>query len=371
MRIVILGLSLSSSWGNGHATTWRALIRAMVPAHDVLFLERDVPWYAAHRDLPEPDFCDFALYDSLESLQSWHEAITGADAVIIGSYVPDGVKLAETVASIRGGVLCFYDIDTPVTLAAIDRGDCAYLTRQTIPLFDIYFSFTGGPTLARLERNYGARAAVALYCGVDPERYFPAATPKRWALGYLGTYSADRQPPLESLLIEPARLRPDLAFVVAGAQFPEGIGWPANVERIEHVPPEQHRAFYAAQDWTLNITRADMRKAGYSPSVRLFEATACGIPVISDLWDGLDSIFGPNEGIIGVSDAAGVLACLARPEAERQAIGETGLRRTRAGHTATHRAATLIAAIELHLNDQHGSAATAKTAPIRMGGQRA
>ncbi len=371
MRIVILGLSLSSSWGNGHATTWRALIRAMAPAHDILFLERDTPWYAAHRDLPDPDFCDFALYDSLEQLRGWQGEIASADAVIVGSYVPDGVAVAEFAASACGGVLCFYDIDTPVTLAAIDRGDCAYLTHETIRLFDLYFSFTGGPTLARLERDYGARRAVALYCSVDPERYFPIVAEKRWALGYLGTYSADRQPPLETLLLEPARRRPDLAFVVAGAQFPEGIDWPANVERIEHVPPEQHRAFYAAQDWTLNITRADMRKAGYSPSVRLFEATACGVPVISDLWNGLDTVFRPSEGVIGVSSAADVLDCLARPEAERRAIGQAGLRRTCAEHTATHRAAMLVKTINEAARDRRGAAAKAKMAATLTEGQRA
>ena len=362
MRIVILGLSLSSSWGNGHATTWRALIRAMVPAHEILFLERDVPWYAAHRDLPNPDFCGFALYDSLDSLDGWREAIAGADAVIVGSYVPQGVKVVEYAASVRTGVLCFYDIDTPVTLAAIDGGACEYLTRETIPRFDIYFSFTGGPTLARLERDYGARRAMALYCGVDLERYFPVSAEKRWALGYLGTYSADRQPPLESLLIEPARRRPDLAFVVAGAQFPADIVWPANVERIDHVPPDQHRDFYASQDWTLNITRADMRAAGYSPSVRLFEATACAIPVISDSWDGLESVFRPGEGIVGADDAADVLACLARPEAERQAMGEAGLRRTRAEHSAAHRAATLINAINDEMHNRRNVVAKIKIA---------
>ncbi|HET9147206.1 MAG TPA: glycosyltransferase [Acetobacteraceae bacterium] len=345
MRIVILGLSLSSSWGNGHATTWRALIRAMAPEHEVLFLERDVPWYAANRDLPNPDFCRFALYDGVEALEAWQEEIATADAVIIGSFVTDGIEVAERVAAMREGALCFYDIDTPVTLAAIERGDCAYLNRRTIPLFDIYFSFTGGPTLRRLEQEFGAPQAVALYCGVDPARYYPVEVEKRWVLGYLGTYSPDRQPALERLLIEPARLMPERRFVVAGAQFPDDIEWPANVERIEHVPPERHREFYAAQAWTLNVTRADMRAAGYSPSVRLFEATACGTPVISDDWDGIHDFFRLREGLIVVQEAEDVAACLALPEAERLSIAQAGLRRTLAEHTAAHRAETLVAAI--------------------------
>ena len=57
MRIVVLGLSVTSSWGNGHATTFRGLLRALTErGHRVLFLERDVPWYAAHRDLPNPPY---------------------------------------------------------------------------------------------------------------------------------------------------------------------------------------------------------------------------------------------------------------------------------------------------------------------------
>src|SRR5581483_548045 len=114
-------------------------------------------------------------------------------------------------------------------------------------------------------------------------------------LSYLGTYSLDRQPVLERLLIEPARRAPQLRFAVAGAQYPDGIEWPANVERIEHVAPAEHPEFYASSRFTLNVTRADMVRAGYSPSVRLFEAAACGVPIISDYWQGLETFFQPGE----------------------------------------------------------------------------
>ena len=54
MKLVIFGLSISSSWGNGHATLWRGLCRALIGrGHDVYFFERDVPYYAANRDLLE------------------------------------------------------------------------------------------------------------------------------------------------------------------------------------------------------------------------------------------------------------------------------------------------------------------------------
>jgi spore maturation protein CgeB len=71
LSIVILGLSITSSWGNGHATTYRALVRALADrGHDVLFLEADRPWYAANRDLPKPPFGRTMLYGSLDELRS-------------------------------------------------------------------------------------------------------------------------------------------------------------------------------------------------------------------------------------------------------------------------------------------------------------
>ncbi len=220
LRIVVLGLSVSSSWGNGHATTYRALLRALAErGHEVLFLERDAPWYAAHRDLPNPDFCQFALYQDIDELPAWQGPIKRADIVIIGSYVPQAVAITRMLRP-WASILAFYDIDTPVTLARVANGDCDYLTAATIPTYDIYLSFTAGPTLNVLERRYGARAARPLFCAVDPARYRPAAqaTPPKWALGYLGTYSPDRQPALEQLLLEPAGA--GVAFRRGGTAIP-------------------------------------------------------------------------------------------------------------------------------------------------------
>ena len=340
MKIVVLGLSLSSSWGNGHATTFRALLRVLGQRHDILFLEREQPWYAENRDLPTPDFCELALYNDVEALANYRSEIAAADAVIVGSYVPDGVAVIAQVCQWVHGAFCFYDIDTPVTLSKLVAGEKAYISADTIPLFDVYLSFTGGPILRRLREVYGARNAVALYCGVDENRYRALDVARRWDLGYLGTYSPDRQPALERLLLETARRAPDRKFVVAGPMYPE-MTWPANVERIEHLPPDEHPAFYNAQAWTLNVTRADMIAAGYSPSVRLFEASACGVPIISDAWSGLETIFRPETEIVIADQTDDVLAALAMPEPARQQIAAAARTRCLADHTAAHRAAEL------------------------------
>jgi spore maturation protein CgeB len=345
LDVVVLGLTLSSSWGNGHATTYRALLKAFAArGHTILFLERDVPWYAAHRDLADPDFARLAFYRDLRQLKRHRDAIANADAVIVGSYVPEGVAAAHFAMASARGATAFYDIDTPVTLALLERGDCAYLSTDLIPAFDLYLSFTGGPTLERLMRRYGSPAARALYCSADPAGYPPTATPKRWDLSYLGTYSADRQPALDRLLLSVAREAPHGTFAVAGPLYPKDIRWPDNVERIEHVPPGRHAAFYAASRFTLNVTRADMIRAGYSPSVRLFEAAACGTPVISDAWDGLDTLFEPGREILIAADGSSVRAALeAISEDERRRIGEAARRRVLKEHTAAHRAETLEA----------------------------
>jgi spore maturation protein CgeB len=345
VRLVVLGLSLSSSWGNGHATTYRALLRAFAErGHEVLFLERDVPWYSgAHRDLPNPDFCRLALYrDRIELESRWREALAAADAVIVGSYVPEGVAVGRWAQGVARGVVAFYDIDTPVTLAKLSAGDEEYLSPSLIPGYDLYLSFTGGPTLTRLEQRYGSPVARALYCSVDAEAYHPLATTVRWDLSYLGTYSADRQPTLNRLLVEAARQAPDLSFCVAGPQYPTDLAWPANVERLDHVPPAEHPAFYAASRFTLNVTRSDMIAAGWSPSVRLFEAAACATPIISDAWEGLDTLFAPGREIVIAEDAATVIEALrGMDEPSRRAIGEGGRRRILSEHTAGHRAAEL------------------------------
>ncbi len=342
-RIVVIGLSLSSSWGNGHATTYRALLRALGDrGHHILFLECDRPWYAQHRDLPDPDFCRLALYDTVADLAAWREEIAKADIVILGSYVVDGIAAARMVRP-WARLLAFYDIDTPVTLAALARGDATYISPQTIPLYDLYLSFTGGPTLRVLEQRYGARAARAMFCAVDPTLYRPSVprAPVRWHLGYLGTYSADRQPMLDRLLLQPARAAPALRFVVAGPQYPRDIAWPDNVERIEHLPPSEHAVFYNSLAWTLNVTRADMVAAGHSPSVRLFEAASCATPIISDAWAGLDDILAVGREIVVAHSTDDVLEALHWPEQRRHRIGEAARRRVLGEHTAAHRARSL------------------------------
>ena len=344
LRGVMLGLSITSSWGNGHAQMYRGLAGELQRrGHRILFLERDQPWYAQNRDLPAPPYVRAELYSSAEELeQRFAEEVRQADFVLVGSFVPDGVAVSEWVLRTAQGVTLFYDMDTPVTLASLARGENPYLSAALIPQYDAYLSVTGGPALERVRKLYGARRVGPLYCFGDPEAFFPQPSDLPWDLGYLGTYSADRQPVVDSLLLEPARRRQRSRFVVAGAQYPASLVWPPNVDRIENPSPAAHRAVYNRQRLTLNVTPSETAAAGYSPSIRLFEAAACGTPVVSNYWLGLESFFVPGEEILVARSTADVLrflTCLS--DSQRRDLGRRARARVLSEHTAAHRAVQL------------------------------
>jgi spore maturation protein CgeB len=344
LSIVVLGLSITSSWGNGHATTYRALVKGLARrGHRILFLERDVPWYAAHRDLPRSPFATTRLYRDLDELRTrFARAVAAADLVVLGSYVPEGVEVARWMLQVATGVRAFYDIDTPVTLAKLRRGDHEYLTPGLVPRFDLYLSFAGGPVLDMLADEFGALRPRPLYCSVDPDVHRARAEPRRWDLGYMGTYSPDRQPGLEALLLAPARALPERAFAVAGPQYPPDVAWPPNVARFEHLSPVRHASFYGAQRFTLNLTRANMVGAGWSPSVRLFEAAASGTPIISDAWPGLKAFFEPGQEILIAHSSEHIVKYLSDfDEARREAIAAAAKQRVLAFHTPDRRALEL------------------------------
>lgn len=353
MKIVVFGLSITSTWGNGHGTTFRALLRALHGrGHDIVFFEKDVEWYASNRDLAEPDFCKVILFEHWrEALPIARKQLKEADAVMVGSYFPDGIDVIDEIADSNVSAKTFYDIDTPITVAALRaQSRTSYLDARQIPIFDVYFSFTGGPILQELEARFGARRAVPLYCSFDAQEYRRLGVNRRFAcdLSYMGTYAPDRQPKIDELLQAPARLLPDKSFIVAGPQYPKDVSWPRNVRRIKHLNPRWHARFYSSSRFTLNVTRRDMVMAGYSPSVRLFEAAACGATIISDNWPGLDTFLSPNEEILLPTGAEDVVRYLSElSDSEVRLIGNRAQERALTEHTSEHRAIELERELEI------------------------
>jgi spore maturation protein CgeB len=348
--LVVFGLSISSSWGNGHASTFRGLFRALAArGWQITFFEHDVEWYRSNRDLSAPDFCDLRLYADWPAVrQEAHAAACRADAVMFGSLVADGAAIIGSLAT-HDRPLFFYDIDTPITLVGLRltrRTD--YLRADQVPLFEVYFSFAGGPALTELEGIWGAQRAQALYCGVDTTVYRPAAPDPRFTstFGYMGTYAADRQPALEELFLRPARKRPAERFILAGPQYPP-TDLPANVTQITHVYPGDHAAFYCSSRATLNLTRRAMRANGWAPSTRLFEAAACGACIISDNWPGLMNLLEPDKEVLLAEHGQDVVRHLSTLSPENQIrIGAAARARILRDHTYDRRAEQVEFAIE-------------------------
>jgi spore maturation protein CgeB len=344
MKIVFYGLTITSSWGNGHATTYRALAKALAArGHSVHFVEKDVEWYRNHRDLPRPAFCTVHLYENWTAAERSLVALSAdADAIVVGSYFPDAKAASTALMDADCGPVFFYDIDTPITLAQLRSPEgSAYLDRKMIPHYTAYLSFTGGSALSELELEFGSPRAIAFYCSVDPQDYRPMPCRAEFdcALSYLGTYAADRQPKLMRLLNETAGLLPTSRFLVAGSQYPKDLPWARNVERLDHVPPAEHPAFYCSSQFTLNLTRRDMVAAGYSPSVRLFEASACGAAILSDSWPGLAEFLTPGSEVLVAADAYEVADILRHTSPrERKRLGQRARERILAQHTSAHRA---------------------------------
>lgn len=365
MKIIIFGLSITSSWGNGHATTYRALCHALYRrGHRIVFFERDQEWYRNNRDLADPPYCDVKIFqDWHEALPMVHAELRGADMAVVGSYFQDGIAALDEALESAVALKAFYDIDTPVTVGRLrESGATEYLLASRIPELDVYFSFTGGPILSELKTRFGAALTVPLYCSVDPERHCKLASRHNfeWDLSYMGTYAPDRQPKLEALLCRPARQLPGRKFIVAGPQYPASLVWPGNVERVMHLSPRHHAEFYGSSRLTLNVTRREMVMAGYSPSVRLFEAAACGATIVSDNWPGLETFFAAGKEILLPEDTADMLRYIAEfGDAEVRRIGRAAGERVLATHTSDIRAGEFERAAEAALHKRSAPAALA------------
>jgi spore maturation protein CgeB len=350
MKIVIFGLSISSSWGNGHATLWRGLCKALARRqHTIVFFERDVPYYACTRDYHELPSGRLVLYPDWESVREpARSELRDADAAIITSYCADGLAATDLLLSCPAEVNVFYDLDTPVTLTRLASGESLpYIGPRGLRDFDLVLSYTGGVALEALRNQLAARRVVPLYGHADPEQHCAGSSQQHYRadLSYLGTYSPDRQASLSTLFVEPAQRRPKLRFLIGGAQYPQDFPWSPNVYFVRHLPPSEHPGFFCSSRLTLNVTRDSMAKMGWCPSGRLFEAAACGTPVLTDTWDGLDHFFTPGAEIIGAHGQHDALEALDCDDAELARIGRAARERTLTEHTSERRADQLITAL--------------------------
>jgi spore maturation protein CgeB len=347
MHVVVFGLTISSSWGNGHATLWRSLVRALVKrGHTFTFYEKDVSYYADTRDLWElTGGAKLCLYSTLEDLKEQaRRELDHADLAICTSFCPDGRQASDLILNSKAAVRAFYDMDTPVTLDALRAGeDVPYLPTQGLSDFDLVLSYTGGRALEELQKRLGARNVAPLYGWVDPGLYRPMAAVNhfRSSLSYLGTYAADRQQALTELFLQSAAMLPNERFFIGGAQYPAKFPWSENIFFTGHLTPSRHPEFFCSSRATLNVTRRAMAEYGYCPSGRLFEAAACGVPLMSDVWEGMDSFFAPDKEIFMVRRSQDVINVLSRTDEELRRVADRARMRTLEENTGDCRAIEL------------------------------
>jgi spore maturation protein CgeB len=351
MKIVIFGLTISSSWGNGHATLWRGLIRALTDlGWHVVFFEHDVPYYSSTRDLDEVAGGELIIYPDWGAIQKTAQRRVGeADVAVVTSYCPDGIAATQLLSAAHRPLRIFYDLDTPVTLTLLDRGEMpGAVGRDGLSEFDLVLSYVGGDALNRLRTQLGARDVRPLYGHVDPDVHQPAPTAEHFKadLSYIGTYAQDRQEKLDTLLVKAARQRPTSRFIIAGAQYPDNFPWEMNIFFVRHLPPSEHAQFYSSSRLTLNVTRGAMAEIGWCPSGRLFEAAACGAAIISDEWPGLETFFVPGHEILIARTTEDVMAALDMPDADLRRLGANARRRALGDHTSAKRAAQFVEMIE-------------------------
>ena len=347
MKLVIFGLTISSSWGNGHATLWRALCRGLhARGHEIVFFERDVPYYARHRDQHEPQGCTLRLYSQWEDVVTEaRRSLRDADVGMVTSYCPDGRVAAAAVLDSTAALKVYYDLDTPVTLARLRDGQRVDYLPATDSAPSISSSATPAATrsgsCARHLAHGRSRRSMAASIRMSTGRSMPTRG------SHVTSRISARTRPIartRSTGCSSSRrfgVRPGGSHW-PGRMYPPDFRWTPNMFYLSHLPPGDHPSFYCSSSLTLNITRGPMAEMGFCPSGRLFEAAACGTAMLSDWWEGLDAFFTPGRGDSrSPNDTPDAVAALDLSDAERRAVGRRARERALDCHTAAIRAGEL------------------------------
>lgn len=348
LDLVIVGRSILSSHSNPMAELYRGLINELAHrGHRTTYLEPYDFAGIAHRDMLRSPYCEVWTYGDVDTLiDEYLPAIQSADLVLLASGVPETDRIAQWIAQEARGITIYYDTDLARTSANLAQStDCTFcLSAQTLGCFHLYLSTTGGPALAGLAENYGLHCARPLYESIDPFSYYRMDIEKSYDLGFIGNFKEERQHKLEELLLGPARTTPNRQFVLAGGSYPEDQKWPQNLTYLEHLPGTNHVDFYNRQACTLIVGRKDRSVLGYTPSRSLLAAAACGVPVLTENWDGIEHFFETGRELYCVSQSQEVLDVLyGTDEYTRLKLGSCARERVLAEHTTAHRAQQLLA----------------------------
>ncbi len=343
MKIAFYGSSLLSCYWNGAATYYRGLLRALAGlGYDITFYEPDVYERRQHRDIEPPDWCRVIVYDgTIEALRDVARLAAEADIVIKTSGVgyEDDALLRHVLDAARPDALtAFWDVDAPATLAEL-RANPRHPLRDDLLRVHAVFTYGGGQPVVDGYATFGVDRCYPIYNALDPDTHHPVAPDARFSadLAFLGNRLPDREARVDAFFFEPARLRPNLRFLLGGAGWDDKL-MPANVRYVGHVSTRDHNAFNASPKAVVNINRASMAQNGFSPATRVFEAAGAGACLITDDWPGIDLFLGRDE-VLVARDGREVVDWLDALSDERAAeIGRMARRRMLRDHTYAQRA---------------------------------
>ncbi|MEM6772639.1 MAG: glycosyltransferase, partial [Bacteroidota bacterium] len=313
--LVIIGRSVLSSFENPTADLYRGLINQLAQhGHRTTFLEK--AYFGPKRpvrDMLRSPYCEVWTYSTTDDLlDQYTPVIQAADVVLLGSGVEDSERIAIWIAAEARGLKVYYDTDLAKTIHNLQQaeiaGDC--LSCRTIGNFNLFLSTTGGPTLEKLAEDNELTFARPLYESVDPYTFYRTDADKSYDLGFIGNYKSDRAELLEKTLLGPAQFTPNRRFSLAGGGYEITESWPSNVTYLEYLPAANMVDFYNRQRCSLVLSRGDRRNMGFTPTKRLLAAAACGVPVLTDNWEGLDYFLEPGREVFCVNDRESVLSAL-------------------------------------------------------------
>ncbi len=345
MKIVFIGSTISSYRGNVQSSIYRALLTQLGKiGHSVYFLEYETKANKQYREFSKADYYSLYFFKSLPELKLKNTVlIETADLVIIGSKTPEGSRIIDWVMKTALGLKCFYDLEASKTLGFLENGNNTFIRADQVVKFDLILSTSGGRMLRAFQEKYKARYVCPLYGSVDQELYYPQVKTKEGSLGYIGPFSEDREPSLKEHMFDVAVRLKDHQFGITGIGYTGGNNWPRNIQYIDYLAPDGHRNFYSGYKYALHVTRRNLVTSGYSPGIRLFEAAACGVPIISDYWEGMEEFFEPGKEIL-LSESTGdtINIILTTPDEVLKEITDRALKKVTQQHSSSRRAIELL-----------------------------
>ncbi len=347
LDIIVIGETLHSTYHNNLATNYRALIRELARlGHTVFFVEAQQEVYRVNRDLPSAPYCEYAKFADLDMLSDqFVDAVRVADLVILGSGVPDCAAIAEWLLATAEGVLVYLDYQPFHLLADLRQAPVANRAMQVLAGFDLFLGSAGIPVLREIQQTIPCKSVASFWGVVDQFLYYRTDGPKDYALGYLGNFHPEKMAALQEMIFEPARTRPGRRYVIAGENFAAAgtTAEPAALAINHYVPTTQHVEFFNRLHYSLHIAHPLAQKVGYSPPPLLLEAAACGVPVITRHWVGMEEFLVPYEEIFVAENAAEVSDILDTVSTkERLRRAERARRRVMVEHAPSVRAAQLV-----------------------------